>query len=263
MDLSIIIVNFKSKTKLISCLNSIYQADLAGLSYEIIVVENNSGDDLTDLTVKYPDLKLIVSEQNLGMGGGNNLGIKNSSGRFILISNPDIVFEPDTIKKLLNYLAANSRAGLVAPKLVNPDGSLQLSCLRFPKLYIPILRRTAIGRFFKKQLDYYLMAEADHNLVQSVDWVLGACFIVRRADLAADNKLFDERYFMYFEDVDLCRRTKHRGQEVIYYPEVEVIHNHMRQSAARPWYQSLFRDRVAREHLKSAFKYFSKWKNIK
>ena len=263
MELSIIIVNFRSKAKLISCLDSIYRANLADISYEVIVVENNSGDDLSDLTAKYPGLKVIVSEHNLGMGGGNNLGIKNSSGRFILISNPDIVFEPDTIKKLFHYLATNLKAGLVAPKLVNPDGSLQLSCLTFPKLYIPLLRRTSIGRFFKKQLDYYLMAEADHDLVQSVDWVLGACFIVRRADLEKNNKLFDERYFMYFEDVDLCRRTKHRGQEVIYYPEVKVIHNHMRQSAMRPWYQSLIRDRVAREHLKSAFKYFSKWKNIK
>ena len=256
MDISIIIVNYKSKEKLITCLDSIAKSDLAGLSYETIVVENNSTDDLSDLS--YPNLKIIVSPDNLGMGGGNNLGIKNSTGEFILISNPDIVFEPNTISELHKYFKADPSIGLIAPKLINPDGSLQYSCIRFPKIYIPLLRRTSIGHFFPKTLANYSMKGFDHNEIQKVDWLLGACFMVRRSDIK--EKLFDERYFMYFEDVDLCRQIHKRGQSVVYYPTVKVIHNHARQSASLPWYKALFKDRIAREHLKSALRYFYKWK---
>ncbi len=259
MDISIIIVNYKSKEKLVACLNSISQLDLKGLSYEVVVVENNSGDDLSDLN--YQNTKVIVSPNNLGMGSGNNLGIKNSTGEFILISNPDIIFEIDTVKKLYEYFKGDKSIGLIGPKLINPDGSLQYSCVRFPKFYTPLLRRTAIGYFFPATLDHYLMKHTDHNQIQKVDWLLGACFMVRRSEVS--EKLFDERYFIYFEDVDLCRQINNRGQSVIYYPEVKVIHNHARQSSNFPWYQALFKDKIAREHVKSAFKYFNKWKKIK
>lgn len=259
MDISIIIVNYKSKDKLITCLNSIAQADLTGLNYEVVVVENNSGDDLSDLS--YSNLKIIISPDNLGMGGGNNLGIKNSTGEFILISNPDIIFETDTILKLYQYFKADYTIGLIGPKLINPDGSLQDSCVRFPKFYIPLLRRTAIGSFFPTTLDHYLMRHTDHNKIQKVDWLLGACFMVRRRDIK--DALFDQRYFMYFEDVDLCRQVNARGQSVVYYPEVKVTHNHARQSAGLPWYKALFKDKIAREHVKSAFRYFKKWRKIK
>lgn len=263
MDLSIIIVNYRSREKLASCLASIAASDLAGLTVEVVVVDNASGDDLLALKTEYPTVRFLDSPSNLGMGGGNNLGIKNSSGRFILVSNPDIVFRSETIKDLCRYLAEHQEVGLVAPQLVNPDGSLQLSCLRFPKPYIPILRRTGIGKFFPKQLDSYLMADVDHSQVQTVDWVMGACFLVRRLDLYSDGRLFDERYFMYFEDVDLCRQIKQRGQTVVYYPKAVAVHNHMRQSARYPWYLSLFKDRIARVHLESAFKYFAKWHRLK
>lgn len=259
MDISIIIVNYKSKDKLITCLNSINNSNLTGLNYEIIVVENNSGEDLNDLS--FPNLKIVISPDNLGMGGGNNLGIRNSSGDFILISNPDIVFESNTIADLYNYFKNDSSIGLIGPKLINPDSSLQHSCVRFPKLYIPFLRRTSIGCLFPTVLDNYLMRQVDHDQIQAVDWLLGACFMVRRAEII--DQLFDERYFMYFEDVDLCRQIHQRGQRVIYYPVVKVVHNHARQSALDPWYRSLFTDRIAREHLKSAVRYFYKWQKIK
>ena len=253
MDLSIIIVNYKSKVKLINCLDSIKQSDLLNINYEIIIVENNSGDDLSDLNSSY---KIIYSDKNLGMGGGNNLGLKHSTGAFVLISNPDIVYEKSTIQELLKYLKNNSQVGLLSPRLLNPDGSLQYSCVRFPKFYIPILRRTFVGNFFPKALNYYLMKNSGHDDIMEVDWILGACLMTKNPQ--AD--LFDERYFMYFEDVDLCRQIKLAGKKVIYYPLVQVIHDHIRASAQRPWYQALAKDSLAREHLRSAFKYFYKWR---
>lgn len=253
MDLSIIIVNYKSKLKLLNCLTSIKAADLTGLKYEVIIVENASGDDLSALSNDY---KVISSKKNLGMGGGNNLGIKSALGDYILISNPDIVYQISTIKELFYYLKNNPQIGLIGPKLLNPDGTLQYSCVRFPKIYIPILRRTFVGRFFPKSLNNYLMKNNDHEKVMEVDWLLGACFMLKKPV----TPLFDERYFMYFEDVDLCRQVKSAGLQVVYYPFVAVIHDHIRASANKPWYKALFQDPLAREHLKSAIRYFYKWR---
>ncbi len=253
MDLSIIIVNYKSKAKLINCLDSIGKSDLSDLKYEVVIVDNDSGDDLSDLKYEY---KFVSSPKNLGMGAGNNLGIKNSQGEFILISNPDIVYEPNTIKTLFLYLKNNLEVGLVGPKLLNSDGSLQYSCVRFPKFYIPILRRTFVGHFFPARLNHYLMKNEDHDIVREADWLLGACFMVRRPSF----ELFDDRFFMYFEDVDLCRQIKNKNLKVIYFPIVTVIHDHVRASAQKPWYEALLQDSIARTHLKSAFKYFYKWR---
>jgi len=254
MDLSIIIVNYLSKAKLANCLRSILEADLSGLSFEVVVVENNSGDDLRALVGNYPFARLVVSEKNLGMGGGNNLGIKNSSGELILISNPDIIFKPQAIKILLEGIKNNSQISLVGPKLLNPDGSLQYSCARFPRWYMPILRRTFVGNFFKRALDRFSMRDFDHNQNIAVDWLFGACLLVQRSNFK-DESLFDERFFMYFEDMDLCRRVWNRGQEVWYFSTAEVFHDHQRDSANK----NIFSNHLMRIHLKSWWQYFLKW----
>ncbi|MCF7860028.1 glycosyltransferase [Patescibacteria group bacterium] len=259
MDLSIIIVNYKSKDKLANCLRSLEASDLSEIEHEIIVVENNSGDELTDLIAVFNQVKLINSSVNLGMGGGNNLGIKESSGRYILIANPDLVCTREAIKILYQYLSLHLEVAIVGPKLLNPDQSLQYSCARFPSIFLPLLRRTIIGRIFPSVVAKYLMQKEGHMEIKVVDWVLGACFLLRRNELFADNKLFDERFFMYFEDVDLCRRAQAEKKQVIYNPEAVVIHDHMRDSARLPWYRAIFSDRIAREHLKSWWKYFKKW----
>ncbi len=260
MDISIIIVNYRSKGKLANCLESIRCLDTSGLLVQTVVVENASGDDLHELRDKY-NFNLIESGRNLGMGGGNNLGISACLGRYILVSNPDISFSPDAVKKMYQYLESHPEAGLVAPKLINPDGSLQYSCFRFPKLLMPFARRTSLGKFFSAYLDEYLMKDQEHDSTMAVDWVLGACFMVRRGGVGFEHgRLFDERYFMYFEDTDLGRRIKRAGQKVIYYPEAIVIHDHIRASAQKPWYRAVISDKIAREHIKSWLKYFWKWK---
>lgn len=258
MDISIIIVNYKSKEKLKNCLLSIKKADMRNINFEVIVVENNSGDSIEE---NYSWMKLIKSDKNLGMGGGNNLGIKHAKGKYILISNPDIVFEKDSIFKLYNYLKDNNDVALVGPKLLNPDKSLQYSCARFPKIYLPLLRRTAIGNFFPNYLDKYFLKNESYDKIKEVDWLLGACFLVRKDEMfLEENKLFDERYFMYFEDVDLCRRIKEEKRKVIYLPQAIAIHDHLRSSARMAWYLAIFRDKLARQHIRSWWRYFLKWK---
>jgi len=263
MDLSIIIVNYKSKQKLDVCLDSIRNSDLGGFSYEIIVIENNSGDDLSYLKNNYPSLKLIVSSKNLGMGGGNNLGIKEAMGEYVLILNPDTFLKPESIAILLNYLKDNQGVGLVGPKLLYPDGSLQLSCSRFPSFFIPILRRTFLGDYFKKTRDRFTMSDANHNLIQPVDWLMGSCLLFRKKIITPTGKefypQFDERYFMYFEDTDLCKTIINNGSKVVYNPEAIVIHDHARESAKNPWYIAILKDKITWIHISSWLKYFIKW----
>lgn len=254
MDISIIVVNYKSKDKLINCLESISNSDLAGLNYEIIIVENASGDNLLDLN-KIIDFKLVISNINLGMGGGNNLGIKESKGEFILILNPDTILDPKAIKILFNYIKNNTDVYIVGPKLLNPDLSLQYSCAHFPRFWTPIFRRTFLGIFFKKHLDWFLLKDYSHDIIKEVDWMLGSCLLIKREGFSG----FDERFFMYFEDIDICHQAWNRGGKVVYNPEAKVIHHHARGSAQGPWYLSIFKDRLFREHLRSWWKYFRKW----
>jgi len=262
MDLSIVIVNYKSRTKLISCLASVGPAE-ARLRREIIVVDNDSGDDLSGLKTEFPEINLILSPKNLGMGGGNNLGISHASGQYILILNPDTIIRPGAIAVLVSYLEAHASIAMVGPKLLYPDGSLQYSCLRWPSFFTPLLRRTFLGAYFPAAVDSFVMKDFDHQSIRPVDWLMGSCLLFRREIVGRDSRsfrpFFDERYFMYFEDIDLARQIWSCGHEVVYVPEAVVVHDHTRGSAQHPWYLAVFLDRLAWRHIDSWLKYFIKW----
>ncbi|MFA7088142.1 MAG: glycosyltransferase family 2 protein [Patescibacteria group bacterium] len=263
MDLSIIIVNYNSKSKLINCLESIFNSGLEGIKYEVAVVDNNSQDDLSDLNLKFSEVQIISSTNNLGMGGGNNLGIRNTSSEFILILNPDTLIKNGAIPLMLDYLKKNPKVGMIGPKLLYPDGSLQYSCSRFPHFFTPILRRTFLGEYFKESRDRFTMNDFDHNSIREVDWLMGSCMMFRRKMILGDGQifepLFDERYFMYFEDIDLSRQIWSKGFSIIYNPEAAVIHDHARESARYPWYLAILLDGLARRHIASWLNYFLKW----
>jgi len=258
MDISIIIVNYKSLEKTRKCLAAIYVSDLGGLSFETILVDNASSDNLDEFKIRYPHLQILYSSHNLGMGGGNNLGLKQAQGDFVLILNPDTIVSHSAIRILFDYIKMHQDVFIVGPKLLNPDDTLQYSCSRFPKVYTPILRRTFLGDYFKTSRDGFMMTDFDHDEIREVDWLMGSCLLVRRADWDG----FDERFFMYFEDIDLGRRVRAIGKKVVYNPQAVVIHDHQRQSARWPWYIAPFRDPLAREHIKSWLKYLWKWRII-
>lgn len=258
MDLSIIIVNYKTQDKALKCVESVKASETAGLSCEIILIDNASGDDCQKITDKYSDVVFLRSEKNLGMGGGNNLGLKKARGECVMILNPDTLVKPDAIKKLYDLITRDDSAGIAAPKLLNANGSLQYSCFREIGFCIPILRRTFLGKYFKKNLDYFLMADFSHNGTKEVGWVMGSCFIIKRR-LMDELGGFDERFFMYFEDTDLCRRVRQAGLKVVYYPEAIVIHDHARASADKPWYFFML-NKMSKVHIVSWVKYFWKWR---
>jgi GT2 family glycosyltransferase len=259
IDLSIIILNYKTKGLLRECLKEIRTVS-PNLNYEIIVVDNGSNDGTAEMMKNdFSDIKFVASCRNLGYAAGNNLGIKESRGRYVMIMNSDIIISTGSLEKLVSYMDNHSDVGVVGPKLLNPDRTLQDSCYRLPSFWVPVYRRTPLGKldFAKKELDKYLMKDWDHNFAREVDWLLGGCLLISREALN-DVGLLDERYFAYYDDVDLCRSMWENKWRVVYYPEVSVIHFHRRESADGNWWTGIFK-KVTRIHIKSWITYSKKW----
>ncbi|MFH1412746.1 MAG: glycosyltransferase family 2 protein [bacterium] len=261
MNLSIVILNYKSKGMTLNCIKSIKEADLSGLEYEIIVVDNNSQDNIGKiLDWQYPGIRFIQNKKNLGMGAGNNIGLIKARGEYAIIMNPDTLVFPDTFKKLYGFMESNLRVGVVGPKQYNPDKTIQDSCYRWHNLFTPFYRRTPLGKTKSGQKDLarFLMKDFDKNVPMDVNWLLGSFLFIRSSALK-NVGLFDERFFLYFEDTDFCRRFWEKNWRVVYYPEAEIIHNHNRASAKIPFYK-FFTDRFSRAHVASWLKYLKKYR---
>jgi hypothetical protein len=260
MDLSIIIVNYKTADKTLKCLSAIKAGDMACIEYEKIVVDNFSNDgSMEKIRSRHPEIIIVENKINTGMGSGNNAGVKMAKGEYILILNPDTYLGINAIKTMLDYVKDKPEVGLVGPRLNNHNGTLQDTCMRFPKFYTPLLRRTFLGRFTPKYINEFLMNDFDHREVKEVDWIMGSCLLVRKK-LFDELGGFDNRFFMYFEDTDLCRRIWQAGYKVVYCPLAEGVHDHGRGSAERRWYIAPFTNSLARAHIISWVKYFWKWR---
>jgi len=227
--------------------------------FEYLVVDNASGDGTPEMVrEQFPWATVIASPENLGFGGGNNLGLKAARGEYIFLCNPDLVLLEGELESWLYWMDAHPDVGISCPRVINPDGSDQHATYRFPKALTPLYRRSFVGRlpFARRELNRYLMEDMDRDVEQDVDWVFGAAMLIRR-ELLERIGLFDERFFMYFEDADLCRRVWESGSRVCYTPVARVIHYHKRESRTRyPW--QAFTNRLTRIHWNSGMKYFLK-----
>ena len=254
VDVSVIIVSYNSRSVLGPCLDSLKKQIIFDRT-EVIVVDNASPDDTAQMVRdRYPWVNLIAGTDNVGYSRGVNLGIRAASGRYFLILNPDTVVREDSIDRLLAFAEETPDAGVIAPKLVFHDGNLQYSCRRFYSWKVLVLRRTVLGKIFKnsRAVNDHLMLDFDHESTRQVDWVIGACMMVRREAVESVG-LMDERFFLYFEDVDWCYRMQQKGWRVYYHPEAVVTHGYARASA-----QSVI-NRSFVAHLASLFRYYEKW----
>lgn len=256
VKLSIIILNYKTAGLVKYCLKGLYNLKFI-FTYEVIVVDNNSGDNIEAILKNdFREVKFIPAAKNQGFAAGNNLGITQARGELIMLLNPDIAVLAGSVEKMMTFLDSHQAVGMVVPKLLNPDRSLQYSTWRFPTLLMPIYRRTFLGRTNKARqvLDWYLMKDKDHDIDQPIAWALGACMLVKRRAIE-EVGLLDERYFLYVEDTDWCRRFWQAGWQVYYLAESKMVHYHMRESAEK------FFSRLNFIHLTSWLKYFWKFKN--
>lgn len=254
VDLTIIIVNYNSRKDLERCLQSIEEAGLS-CPHEIVVVDNASHDgSQSSVRDAYRKVRLLASSTNLGFGRAVNEAFRQTVGAYVLVLNPDIVVRPDSIERLHRYMASHQDVALCAPKLLNEDGTLQYSCRTDYSLGVYLFRRTPLGRWLPghRIISDHLMTSWDHAAPRDVDWVLGAAFMLRRSAFQ-DSLVMDERFFLYFEDVDLCLRLRRAGWRVVYNPESVMVHAHQRASAGG----LLSRAKV--EHLKSWLKF--EWKH--
>lgn len=257
---SVLILNYKNANAAVRCVELFLQQTIVD-QMEILVIDNHSDDDsvgiLRNRLAQYPDVRIVETPSNDGFGYGYNTGARLATGKYLLINNPDKTMGPDGVEKLVQHAESDPSIGIVAPKLVHADGTPRLSIRRFPRIVDILSRRSFLGKFCPGALQRYLMLDADMNRSLDVEWVVGGCFLIGR-DLFEELDGFDERFFLFFEDTDLCRRAGALGKRVVYFPDVIAGDKRNRLSGQSFW--DLFFKKTGRIHISSAFRYFWKWK---
>ena len=249
---SFVIVSWNAREHLLACLESLL-SDPVGREGEIIVVDNASSDGSPQAVARcFPQVKLILNKQNLGFAAATNQGLEESSGKYVFLINSDVIVLPGCLEALIGCFEAERRAGLLGPRLLNPDRSLQPSCMIFPSLRSVLCRTFALDKLFPKTLwsASLFLPLSLHDRTREVDGLSGAFWAVRREALR-EVGLLDEGFFMYGEDIDWCRRFHRCGWRVIYCAEAEAIHVGGASSANAPL-------RFARELVRANLRYWRK-----
>ncbi len=225
VDVSIVIVSFNTRELTRKCLKSVaaYAADIA---HEVIVVDNASQDGSGDMVeTEFPRVRLIRMPENRGFAGGNNPGIRKASGRYVLLLNSDAFLNQGALKNTVAFMDRHPRIGILGCKLTNPDGSLQPSARMLPSPLNKILHITGLAAKFPRSTFFGRVDFSwwDHVTPRSVGWVVGAFFLIR-SEIVREIGALDERYFLYFEEIDYCLSARRAGWDVVFYPHVQVVH---------------------------------------
>lgn len=255
MDLSVIIVSWNIKEKLRENLNALYQSE-GNFSFEVFVVDNNSADGSAEMVKEnFPNVKLIANKENLGFAKGNNQAIKNSSGDFVLLLNPDMKLLPDTLDNMLKWMREETWVSLAGCNLINEKGETIKHVRRFPSFLSQLAIVLKLPHVYPGILNKYLRVNFDYSRPAMVDSIRGAFFMIRREILKKIGGM-DERYFLWFEEVDFCKQVYENGGEVWYTPAAKCI-DYVGQSfgqVPRGQTQKYFRE--------SMLSYFKKWHPI-
>jgi GT2 family glycosyltransferase len=222
---SVVVVTWNNVEIIRHCLNS-----LLGLSrehgLEVIVVDNASSDGTPDVVQhEFPQATLIRNAENFGFARGNNIGIEASTGRYVCLINSDVIVTEGCLEELLQYMEAHPDIGVVGPKMILPDGSVGRSCMGFPTIANWLWRALALDLFFRtsRRFGAYLMPYFQYTCTTDVEVLTGWFWVVRRLAMK-EVGLLDERFFMYAEDIDWCKRFKDAGWRVVFYPHASAVH---------------------------------------
>ena len=263
MELSIIVVHFRKPAMLKLCLDSIHKSLTAmpTIDYELIVVDSMTQPEHKRLVrERYPNIIFLDFKENLGYSRAVNLGLKQATGDYLLILNYDVVVSDTAITNMLSYMQKHPDIGMLGPQLRNFNNSHQPSYFRFYTPRAIIARRTPLGKldYFKAMANDFLMTETDPQTVQTPDWVMGSAMMISRKAYEQVGGM-DERFFMYFEDVDWCRRIWQAGFKVVYQPRAIMYHYLGRGSKSRLGIFDVFFNKRTHWHIASAIKYFLKY----
>lgn len=250
--MSIIILTWNSYAKLQRCLRSLHE-NVQGVDYEVIVVDNGSRDGtLARLAGEFSWVTTIANTTNIGVAPARNQGIKRAIGDYVMLLDVDTEMPPGTVERMLAYMEANPAVGLIGPRLIYPNGDLQWSCRKYPLVQSKLARRLPEA-WAARWLADEQYRDVDHQEVFPVDYVIGACQLIRRQVFAAAG-LLDGRMFYGPEDVDFCLRVRLAGYGVVYFGQATVIHDEQRITKRRIW------SRITWEHVKALCLYFAKHK---
>lgn len=221
-DISVILVSYNTINMTRKALSHLF-ASSHNLEMNVYIIDNASKDNSAEtLRSEYPDITLIENNQNVGFGRANNQALPYINSRYVLLLNTDAFVEQDTISKTVAYMDANPKCGILGVKLFGSDGKLQPSCRFFPTPWNTFFNRTGLNRIFTgvKMVDDMTW---DHASVRECDWVPGCYFLIRK-EVIDQVGLFDPRYFLYFEELDLCFAAKRADWHVTYFPYTSVVH---------------------------------------
>jgi GT2 family glycosyltransferase len=252
-DLSIITISTNQRPLVQACLEAIFQHPTQA-RFEMIVVDNASTDGTSAiLQSQFPEVQIVRNQQRLGYAANNNQGMRHAMGRYFVILNPDVKVLPGAIDGLVRFMDDHARVGLAGPKLLNTDKSLQYSCRRFSRPMHLLVRGLHLDHMVRNAqfVREAVYMDWDHDSVRDVDYITGACMVVRRAMLAEVGGL-DEGFLLYFEDQDWCYRAWQFGWRVTYVPDSVMIHDHQRASARGLLSKS------TRTHMRSMLRFFCK-----
>ena len=228
--LSIVIVSYNSRDDLNACLESLTRKRTP-VDHEIIVVDNASPDGTAAaVRARWPAVRVLDAGRNLGFAAANNIGIRQTFGELLLLLNPDTIVPPSAIDTLVAVLDRHPEAAAVGPRLVDANGRVELSFGRMISPLGELRQKVLVAGHASKVPGISHHVESLTRRERSVDWVSGACLLVRRADAEAVG-LFDERYFIYSEDVDFCAALRARGRRVLFTPDAEITHLRGRSAA--------------------------------
>jgi N-acetylglucosaminyl-diphospho-decaprenol L-rhamnosyltransferase len=237
VDLSVVIVSWNVRDLLRRCLQSLMTGvrfspdedayQIGDWKAEILVIDNCSTDGSPEMVRdEFPHIHLVANSENRGFTAANNQGLALSGGRYLLLLNPDTEIVGAALTTMLDYAEANGEVGALGPRLLNPDGSIQSSRRRFPTFCTALVESTVVQEWWQDNqiLRRYYMVDTPDDAIQQVDWVVGACLLVRRQAFEQVGGL-DEGYFMYSEELDWCRRIKVAGWGIVYLPAAAIIHH--------------------------------------
>jgi len=217
---SIIIINYKQKTLLRDCIKSIFDV-IKSYPYEIIIINNSPEENLDSLKLEYPSVKLINSE-NKGFASANNIGAKNSSGEYLFFLNADTIIKTDFLLNFINSFK-EIEFGVAGLKLYNTDNTFQLSFWKENTFFDELDNKRDEKDFKKRNINFINEIEYQNSEICEVEWVSGAAMIIQK-NVFRNVDGFDERFFLFYEDADLCKRLLSKGLKIYFYPFCKIIH---------------------------------------